>query len=352
MKNTSRQRFSPDNNASDVKNVGEAIAHGAQNPSRKSVEKKYEDLAKKAKAYTEGVKVELSDGSMVDGETAKEAFSDSTDLYSTLQADMIEQALEPQLLAQDAIRSMDFNLNQGFDSVQIPSGNQLTASTLSSDGTLSEDTTGYDSITVNIEWVGVRTTFSHQIVEKAAVDLLAFRMEQAGRAIARKVDSDILNEIEKAGTKGDADYGDNDNYVYTGGSDAAYSDVIDAIQTGIENDAMLDMAIASPDVWGALHKDADVKDVLAFTATAEGDFSMVQNFGPLRLMTNSQVTADKALLVDSDRTAMFVDASPVETFDGRVSEAAQFEILAVKGYGVGILQPDSVVVLHEASQPA
>jgi len=79
---------------------------------------------------------------------------------------------------------------------------------------------------------------------------------------------------------------------------------------------------------------------------------MVQNFGPLMLMTTSQVTADKMLLVDSSRNAMFIDASPVETFDGRVSEAAQFEVLAVKGYGVKILQPDTVVVLHEASQPA
>jgi len=318
--------------------VGETIVEGAKEPAqRESVKTKYEDLVEKAEKYK-----------------SEEAFADDTDLYSTLQADMIEEALEPSLLAQDAIRSMDFNLGQGFDSIQIPTGNQLSAVDLNSDGTLSEDTTQYDSVTVSIGWVGVRTTFSHQIVEKAAVDLLAFRLEQAGRAIARRIDSDILTEIEKAGTKGDSEYGDNSNYVYTGGSstDVSYSTVIDGIEKGISNDAMLDMGIAAPDVWGALHKDADVKDVLAFTATAEGDFSMVQNFGPIRLMTTSQVTSGKMLMVDSDRTAMFVDASPVETFDGRVSEAAQFEILAVKGYGVKILQPQSVVVLHEASEPA
>jgi len=330
-----RQSFS-NRERETVRQIGETIVEGAKEPAqRESVKTKYEDLVEKADEYKED-----------------EAFADDTALYSTLQADMIEEALEPQLLAQDAIRSMDFNLGQGFDSIQIPTGNQLTAVDLNNDGTLSEDTTQYDSVQVNIGWVGVRTTFSHQIVEKAAVDLLAFRLEQAGRAIARRVDADILEQIEKAGTKGDADYGDNSNYEYTGGSDASYNNVINAIQTGIENDAMLDMAIAAPDVWGSLHRDADVKDVLAFTATAEGDFSMVQNFGPLRLMTTAQVTADKALLVDSDRTAMFVDASPVETFDGRVSEAAQFEILAVKGYGVKILQPQSVVVLHEASEPA
>lgn len=332
-----RQKFSGRSRET-VERIGRTIHEGAKDPDqRESVKDKYEELVSKAEEYKN-----------------EEAFSDDTDLYSTLQADMIEEALEPRLLAQDAIRSMDFNLGQGFDSIQIPTGNQLTASTLNADGTLSEDSTDYDSVTISIDWVGVRTTFSHQIVEKAAVDLLAFRLEQAGRAIARRVDTDILTQIEKAGTKGDADYGDNSNYVYTGvGNTAAYGDVISVIETGVDNDANLDMGILSSEVWGALHRDADVKDVLAFTATAEGDFSMVQNFGPLRLMVTGQVTADKGLFVDSSRNAMFIDASPVETFDGRVSEAAQFEILAVKGYGVKILQPETVVVLHQdADQPA
>lgn len=331
-----RQKFSG-RERENVRQLGEAIVEGAQHEhQRESVKDKYEELVAKAEEYRN-----------------QEAFSDDTALYSTLQADMIEEALEPMTLGQDAIRSMDFNLGQGYDSIQIPTGNQLSAVDLNSDGTLSEDTTGYDSVKISIGWVGVRTTFSHQIVEKAAVDLLAFRLEQAGRAIARRVDSDILTEIEKAGTKGDADYGDNSNYVYTGsGNNIAYDDVITAIQTGLENDAILDMGLAGPSVWGNLHKDTDVKDVLAFTATAEGDFSLVQNFGPLRLMASSQITTDKLLLVDSSRNAMFVDASPVETFDGRVSEAAQFEVLAVKGYGVQILQPQTVVVVHQdANEP-
>lgn len=331
-----RQKFSGRNRET-VEKIGRTLEEGvkAENQ-RESVKDKYEELVQKAEEYRKS-----------------EAFSDDTALYSTLQADMIEEALEPQLLAQDAIRSMDFNLGQGFDSIQIPTGNELSAVDLNADGTLSEDTTGYDSVTIDIGWVGVRTTFSHQIVEKSAVDLLAFRLEQAGRAIARRVDSDILDQIRKAGTKGDADYGDNSNYVYTGtGNNIAYDDVITGIQTGIENDAILDMGLAGPAVWGNLHKDQEVQDVLAFTATSEGDFSLVQSFGPIRLMASAQVTTDKLLLVDSSRNAMFVDASPVETFDGRVSEAAQFEILAVKGYGVKILQPDTVVVIHQdAAEP-
>lgn len=342
-----RQTFSG-RDRNQVSTIGEKIVEGAREPNqRESVKKKYENLVKKREAIENRETVEIN-GEEFDGEAYSEVFEDDSDLYSTLQADMIEEALEPQLLAQDVIRSLDFNLGQGYDSIQIPTGNQLSAVTVNDDGTLDEDDTDYDSVTVDIDWIGVRTTFSGKIVNKAAVDLLAFRLEQAGRAIARRVDSDILDEMEKAGTKDDSDYGDNDNYVYTGaGENVEYGDVIDAIRKGIENDAMLDTALASPSVWGELHKDADVKQVLAFTATAEGDFSMIQNFGPLRLMATPQVSEDKAVLVDSDRAAMFVDASPVETFDGRVGETYQFEILAVKAYGVAILQEETVVVIHQ-----
>lgn len=322
----------------DVVKIGETLIEGVKDErQRNSVKEKYKDLVEKVEEYKQ-----------------TEAFSDDADLYSTLQADMIEQALEPQLIGMDAIRSIDFQLGTGVDSINIPSGNQLTAVDVNSDGSLSEDTTDYDGKSISINWVGVRTTFSGQLVNKTAVDLLAYRMEQAGRAIARRVDSDILTEMENAGTKGDSTYGDNSNYIYTGdGNDVTFDDVIDVIETGLDNDAALDMGLLSTEVWAALHKDADMKNVLAFTATSDGDFGLVQNFGPLRLLASSQVNADKAIFVDSERTAMFVDASAVETFDGRVSENFQFEILAVKAYGVGILQPQSLVVLHQgAAEPA
>lgn len=338
-----RQSFSS-RDRQQVTEIGKTIEKGVKDKNqRESVKEKYEELVEAAEDFRES-----------------EAFGDDTDLYSTLQANMIEEALEPELLAQDAIRSMDFNLGQGYDSIQVPTGNALSAVGLNSDGTLTEDTTDYDSVSISIDWVGVRTTFSGQIVNKAAVDLLAFRMEQAGRAIARKVDADIVAEMVDAGSA-NGSYGDQGNYLYGGNNDGTVNDtdgfdsnkqitydvVINGIEVGINNDAVLDLALASPGSWSRLHQDQDVKDVLAFTATQDGDFSMVQNFGPLRLMTSSQITADKVILVDTDKTAMFVDASPVETFDGRVNEAYQFEILAVKAYGVKILQPQSLVVIHE-----
>jgi len=314
-----------------VADVGQAIVEGAESHERDSVRERWASVAEQA-----------------DQMRQSEAVSDDADLYTTLQADMIEQALEPQLIGLDAINSIQFELDNGTDSITVPTGNQLTASTLNSDGSLSEDTTDYDGKNISIDWVGVRTTFSGQLINKANVDLLAYRMEQAGRAIARKVDSDIVNEIEKAGTKGDTEYGDNSNYNYLGSSSTlTFTDMVDSIAGAADNDAMVDLMVTNPTTWANLMTDSDTVDSINFGTSEAGDVPMVQNFGPVRVYMTSQVSADKALLVDTERTGVFVDASSVETFDGRVSENYQFEILAVKAYGVGITQPESVYVVHE-----
>lgn len=316
--------------------VGKIIVEGAEEHPRREVREKWSDVVDRKESLKQD-----------------EAFSDDTDLYTTLQADMITQALEPELFALDAINTLQFELGNGVDSIQIPAGQQLEAVELNADGTLSEDTTDYTSTQVDIKWVGVRTTFSGQLVDKAKVDLLAHRMQQAGRAIARKVDSDIITEMDKASTKGDADYGDNSNYNYLGtGTVAGYDDVVDAMAGARDNDADPDLLLTNNSSWANLMKDADMKNALGFGTTPEGDIPMVQRFGSLMVRATSQVPADSLYLIDTERTGMFVDASSVQTFDGRVNEAYQFEILAVKAYGVSIVQPQTVYqIIENTAEP-
>jgi len=304
-----------------VQEVGEAIVDGAQTHERASVREKWSDVA-----------------------TAAEDFDDDSALYTTLQADMIEEALEPELLGLDALNTVEFQLNQGVDSIQVPQGQKLSATEINADGSLAADDTQYSPTSVDIKWVGVRTTFSGQIVDKAKVDLLAFRMEQAGRAIARKVDADILTAIETA-TPAD---GSNGNYTALG-TDATlgYDDVVETVAAGAENDARLDMMVAHPTTWANFMTDADTKQGSAFGTSTEGETPMVERLGPVRIYMTSQVSADTALFVDTDRASVFVDASEVQTFDGRVNENYQFEILAVKAYGVSIVNEDTVYRVQE-----
>lgn len=302
-----------------------------------------------------------------DVEVSQENLPDDSSLYSTMIAQFIEDALQPRLVALDVMREINFDLNVGYDSIKIPKDNLLTASDLNSDGTFpSEETTGYDDLTINISWVGAYTSIPAQLLRKSAVDLAAHRLRQIGEAIARKVDSDIITDMTDATDK-NGSYGDNGNYLYGGNNDGSvnsddgfdsnkeitYDVLVNAQSDMMDNNAMPDVIVTNNQTWGRLMTDADMKDALAFGTTTQGEIPMVQQFGDMRLVPTGQMPSNQTVLVDTDNAGYFVDASGVETFDGRVSNTVQFEVVAIKGYGVGQVRPKALFGIKEnTDEPA
>lgn len=341
-----------------------------------------ESVAKAGKILTEAIKehprkeVHQRYGKVVEAveSVREEALGDETALYSTAMAGFIEEAYQPKLLARGVIKEVTLDMS-GYDSLKIPKHQLLTASQVNADGTFSggEESTGYGSKTIDINWYGTYTDVPINLARKSAVDLIADRLAQIGKAISRKVDSDIVTEMEKAGTKGDSEYGDNSNYLYgndnggvaqTGdGFDfdsngyITFDTFINALADHGDLDAETTHVLTNYKTWARLMKDQDMKDALAFgTVSAnarDGGVAMLQQFGNIPLMPTSQVSDDTTVLVDSDNCGYFIDASPIENWDGRVSNTIQMEVVGAKAYGVGIVRPESVFVIHEATnQPA
>ena len=337
-----------------VAEVGQTTIEAIENHPRQKVQEKYGDVLEAV-------------------DTAKEALGDETQLYGTAVAGFIEAAYQPKLLGRDLINEVTLDMS-GYDSLKIPKHNLLTASQINADGTFSggEETTGYGEETIEVNWYGTYTDIPLNLARKSAVDLIADRLEQIGRAISRKVDSDVVGEMEKAGTKNDSHYDPSGeaptgNYLYggeTGGSvnsddgfdsnkEITFDVVINAIGDHRDFDAQPDTILTNNKTWVRMHTDQDMKDALAFGTTTSGDVATVQQFGTLSLMVSTQVTDDKTILVDSDNCGYFIDASPVETWDGRVSNTVQMEVVGAKAYGVRIVRQESVFVIHEGvDEPA
>lgn len=271
---------------------------------------------------------------------------DDSDLYSTFMATFIDQAFEPQLVASNVINTVNLGLN-GYDSIKIPKDSRLSAIQISDDGTFaSEADSGFDSVTATAAWYGAYTLIPQQLVEKSAVDLLAHRFGQLGRALARKVDEDIFAELEKATTAGDGDYGDNDNYVE---GDPTFDNVIEAIKTSVGLYARPTDIVMDEGFWAKLHKTSDMKSALAYGTTSDGQIALVSVFGNLRIHVSPLVETDTAYVIDRNRLGYFVDAVPMMTFDGRVDKTIQNEVMAVKAWDVVISQPEAVVAIRPAS---
>lgn len=317
-----------------VEKIGHAIHESAKTSPRMKVRERYAPFLEKMKQYSEVINSTGTDA----------------DLFSTTTAAIIDQAFEPMLLARGIIKTIQLDMS-GSDSLKVPKeAGQLTAVTVNDDGTFpSEATTGYESTTITINWVGAYTAIPEQLIKKAAVDLIAHRLGQIGRAIARKVDSDIITEFDACTTAGDSFYGTNSNYYHLGtgaGSLLSYS----ALVTGIANHRALDAnptdILLTPANWGVLMSDTSMKAALAFGTTTNGQIPAFQEFANLRIHYSSQLPANHTFLVDRETVGYFIDASDVQVFDGRVDNTIQNEILGVKAYGVRISRPKSVYAIR------
>lgn len=272
----------------------------------------------------------------------------STSLYTTAVAAMIEKALRPDLYGRDVIKTLPFDLT-GHNSVEVPLGVNLTAQAIGDDGSVTADDQNYGGKTITIAWVGCQTSLTTQLLQTSLLPLIEDKLEEIGYAIARAVDSAIVAELVAAGTKDDATYGDNNNYVYCGASTTvSYDKLIDGITTAEDLDAKPDVIITNPTSKGNILKDSDVKSVLAYGTTPDGRIipSVTQIDGKL-LLSSSQVTDDKIILVDSKRCGWFVEGTPLQTWDGRLQTTVNFEVIGAKAYGVGISRPEAVCVIHE-----
>lgn len=336
-----------------VRRAGRIVVESlfAEDDSRRFPRNNYGDFKETLDKYAEErYGVDVSEALAKDTEEVINSTGDDTDLYSTAMASFIDQAYEPRLLGRDVINPVEAP-SRGFDSVKIPIGQQLTAQTLNTDGTFpSEETTDYQSRTISFDWRGAYTKIPEQLLQKAIVDLIVERLEQIGRAISRKVDSDIMTEFDKATTKNDGFYGDNSNYDYLGsGNFVDYDAVINAMGELLKQDAEPTHMLMHPDSNVNYLQDADVKQALGFGTTEEGETPLQTVLGNMRILVSPQVPTDTVLLVDSERIGHFLDYGDIQTFDGRVNETVQSEVLGVKPYGVRVTQEEALFAIREDS---
>lgn len=267
---------------------------------------------------------------------------DDVDLYTTAIADFIEAALKPKLVARGVFNEVSLT-ESGYDSIDIPTGNLLgSAQEVNTDGSFtSESTEGFDSTTINTKMVGEYTLIPQQLVEKANVDLLGHRMGQIGFSIARKIDDDIISALNSNASSGD-------NYV-SETSAVTWNDLVNMISTARSHYADPDLILLSNENWKNLMQDSDMKDALAFGTSSGGALAEFQQFGTLKVMVHPEVNADDAYVIDTDRTGYYVDAGDVQTYDGRVAETVQNEVMGVKRYGVGVTLPNAYVRYENTS---
>ena len=272
-------------------------------------------------------------------------FPDNSALYTTIVADFVDQRLRPQLLAEELIRSVRVD-PQGASGIKIPVNTLLVADDLPDSGDVTyQSDKDYSATEITLGWKYVAQRISHQLITQSNIDIVMDQLGLMGFAISNKVDQDIIASFETA----TPDDGSEDNYRALGDSvTLTYKELLQGLTDSMANDAMPDAVLMSPKSLYNLLSDDDSVKALANNSVQPGQvFPMTTTFLGLRVLVSNNVSENDVFIIDSNRTGYFLEGSAVEVMDGRISQSTAQEFIAVKLYGVEVVQPKTVYRLQE-----
>ncbi len=305
-----------------------------------------DDMARKGISYdalTEELKMKESFGGYY---AFKEDVTTATSsaLYITALASVIRAAVEPNMVGLELLQhNTDMMTTGGKGAMKLPKEKRVNAAEVAEGGVITYTGEGYTSITVSPTKKIAASKITWEMVKRGMVSMITAEAARVGKALARKVDGDIITGIKNVVTSG------NSNRTATGGSTtrASYNDLIDsrADIEGFEVGGFKPThVIFHADDYAALNKDTDFKQALyranvvvggAGTASV-GVFPQVEYFGPQKIVQSNQITSGTSIFVDSTELGTFVQESDVEIVDGRIPGSVDTEIIALESYGIGI----------------
>lgn len=323
-----------------VANIGKELLKGYSEIIK---EKSYLSHAhkKRCEEFFETIGIEELD----DMNTEDMTFPDNDALYTTVVRAVVERAFRPQLVMEEVIQTISIDPS-GVEKLKVPISTLRTASDLPDDGELGDpDNDDYTSEDITLSWVFAYEVVTYQLIQQGIIDVVQDQMRELGDAIARKVDGDIIDAIEDAAPSDES----NNNYVSLD-AEMSYKDLVDAVMEHVSNYARPDTIVTNPLTWANFLKDSNVITALGYNSVDSGSvFPRIQDFLGLNVVLTTQATSENLYLIDSQRTKYFVEGSGIEMLDGRKSGTVNWEVIALKLYGVKIVQPEAVYRVKETT---
>lgn len=263
--------------------------------------------------------------------------TNSDDLYTTALATVIKEAVEPNLVGLELLQvNTDLMNGGGKGAIKLPKDARVVAAEVQEAGGVSYTAVGYDSITVSPTKKVAASKITWEMMKRGMVSMVAAEAKRCGKALARKIDSDILAGIEAVITSGNA------NRLPTGGANTrvSYDNLVDARSYLEDDDFQATHLILHPTDYAALMKDDDFKEAVFRTTVVSGnDAKIFQNptyFGEAKVIVTSQVSSGTSIFVDANELGTFVKETEVEVIDGRLPGYLDTEVIGVISYGIGI----------------
>lgn len=302
---------------------------------------------------------------MSEGYNIKEMFkfkedvttSNSAALYTTALASVVREVVEPNLVALELLQmNADLMNGGGKGAIKLPKDARIVAATVAEGGNVTYTGTGYSSVTVTAEKRVAASKITWEMVKRGMASTIVLEANRIGKALARKIDSEILTAIENVISAA------NSNRLATGGASTrvTYSLLTTAIGSFTANDYVLRYLLLHPADYAALLGDTDFKTAVLtqpviqnIGGVQDGSKPYFQDGGTAyvppalyfhgaKVVVTSQVSSGTSLLVDSEELGTFCKETDVEVVDGRLPGSVDTEIIGLISFGIGIQNVNAV----------
>jgi hypothetical protein len=262
-------------------------------------------------------------------------------LYTTVLASVIREAVEPVMVGLELLQiNEDMMYGQGKGAIKLPKELRTVAAEVAEGGPITYTAVGYDYVTVTPTKKIAASKITWEMIKRGMVSLVVAEAKRAGKALARKVDYDIIQGLW--GVVSDA----NGNRIAAGvGNRVSYANLIDARALCESQFFKPTHLILHPMDYAALLKDTDFKQAI-YRATvtinagspnaATTLFPRVEYFGPQKIIVTTQIDEYCSMFVDANEAGTFVKETDVEVVDGRLPGSVDIEVIALMSYGIAI----------------
>ena len=279
-------------------------------------------------------------------------------MYTTALSMVLQAASEPFMVGKELLKeNRDLMGGKGKGAIKIPKDVRSVAVEVAEGAVVNYFSEGMDSITVTPTKKLAGTKITWEIQKRGMDDTARIMIERAGKAIARKLDSDIITSIVAAVHSSAALIASNE--VHTGGvntqmdwadltlAEAAIRGAIDS--NSIPFGFVPTHLVVNPTDWAYLQQDTDIKQAIYRHGVIVGEpvtlNPPILYYSTMKITVTGQMTLHKLLMVDAENCGQLIKESDIEVYEGRLPGSVDIEVIALMSYGIGILFPQAAAVI-------
>jgi len=281
------------------------------------------------------------------GITFKEDMTTTTNAgsYTTMLSTIIYDAAVKKIedILELVVVNEDLIGKAGFGAMKIPKLMPTTAVVVAEGAVVGYFDDGFDSVTVTPRKVAVGTSITWEILKRGLSGFTKYILENAATAVTRKLASDICLGLAAGAGQ-----------TQTGG--VTFNNVINAeakvngatASNGTPYAFLADALVINVTQFSTLQQTSDWKNTMYYANIKPGNEPIVnmpsRMFGNLKIIPTPFLTgATLAMIMDTQKAAMLVKESNLETFEGKLpGRPYDIEIVAMMSYEIAIMYSDAI----------